>query len=160
MNMDKTLWSVLLKLVNNKIPTPPQEWGGTGEAIYAIEQMVGFETSKAQGYFNALDPETQSAVLDILTTVRLEHDCLNHQIQDLSLPLEARSDPEKQNIRGFADQKIRLLNPLLNLSKAIQPTSIPERLQIIRLVAEHCFGKNQNDLGLALSQYVRSMTGR
>ncbi len=160
MNMDKTLWSVLLKLVNNKIPTPPQEWGGTGEVIYAIEQMVGFETSKAQGYFNALDPETQSAVLGILTTVRLEHDYLNHQIKGLSLPLEARSDLEKQNIRGFVEQKIRLLNPLLNLSKAIQPTSIPERLQIIRLVAEHCFGKNQNDLGLALSQYVRSMTGR
>ena len=156
--MDKTLWSVLLKLVNNKIPTPPQEWGGTGGAIYAIEQMVG--TSNAQGYFNALDSKTQSEVLGILTTVRLEHDHLNHQRWALSLSLDARPVLEKHDIGEFADQKIRLLNPLLNLSKAIQPTSIPERLQIIRLVAEHCFGKNQNDLGLALSQYVRSMTGR
>ena len=158
MNMDKTLWSVLLKLVNNKIPTPPQEWDEKGEAIFAIEQMAG--TSNPQALFQALDPETQSAVLGILTTVRLEHDHLNHQRWALSLPLDARPVLEKHDIGEFADQKIRLLNPLLNLSKAIQPTSIPERLQIIRLVAEHCFGKNQNDLGLALSQYVRSMTGR
>ena len=51
--MDHSLWSVLLKLVNNKIATPPQEWGGTGEAIFAIEQMVG--TSNAQELFQSLD---------------------------------------------------------------------------------------------------------
>lgn len=157
--MDHSLWSVLLKLVNNKIPTPPQEWDEKGEAIFAIEQMAG--TSNPQKSFQALDSKTQSTVLDILTTVRLEHDHLNHQRWALSLSLEARSDLEKQNIRGFVEQKIRLLNPLLNLSKAIQPTPPFERfLKITADLMAHLSDQDRKSLDRALFDCVHLQTGR
>jgi hypothetical protein len=162
--MDHSLWSVLLKLVNNKTATSPQEWDekgwdGKGEAIFAIEPMV--ETSNAQELFQALDPKTQSEVLDILTTVCLEHDRLKHRRWALSSQLDVRSDSEKQYTGGFIEQKIRLLNPLFNLSKAIQPTSIPERfLQTTRWVMAYFSDKDRESLDLALSECVRSMTRR
>ena len=130
MNMDKTLWSVLLKLVNNKTANPPQKWGGTGEAIFAIEQMVGVETLKAQGYFNALDPKTKEAIWCILELARHERDSLLFRLPPESkflLSLDVRPPQERLHTGGIIQQKIQLLQPLLDLSEAIQPTSLGER---------------------------------
>ena len=155
MNMDKTLWSVLLKLVNNKTATPPQEWGGTGEAIFAIEQMVGFETLKAQGYFNALDPKTKEAIWCILELARHERDSLLFRLPPESkflLSLDVRPPQERLHTGGIIQQKIQLLQPLLDLSEAIQPTSLGERFfkTTAELMAELPV-KNRENIALALS---------
>jgi hypothetical protein len=66
--MDHSLWSVLLKLVNNKTATLPQKPDGQEEAIYnpiyAIEQMIG--NSNPQQHFNGLDEKTKKSIWYIL----------------------------------------------------------------------------------------------
>jgi hypothetical protein len=162
--MDHSLWSVLLKLVNNKTATSPQEWDEKGEAIFAIEQMVGFETLKAQGYFNALDPKTKEAIWCILELARHERDSLLFRLPPESkflLSLDVRPPQERLHTGGIIQQKIQLLRPLLDLSEAIQPTSLGERF--LKTTAGLMAGlpmQNRESLDQALSECVRSMTGR
>lgn len=128
MNMDETLWSVLLKLVNNKTATPPQEWDGKGEAIFAIEQMVG--TSNAQELFQSLDLKTKKTILYILELAHHERDSLLFRLPPESkflLLLDVRPPQERLNTGGIIQQKIQLLQPLLDIFEAIQPTSLGER---------------------------------
>jgi hypothetical protein len=164
MTMDETLWLVLLKLVHNKTATPPQEWGGTGEAIFAIEQMVGFDTSKTQGYFNALDPKTKEAIWYILELAHHERDNLLFRLPPESkflLLLDVRHPQERLNTGKIIQQKIELLQPLLDIFEAIQPTSFGECF--FKTTAGLMAGlpmQNRENLGLALSDYVRSMTRR
>ena len=160
--MDHSLWSVLLKLVNNKTATPPKEWYGKGEAIFAIEQMVG--TSNPEKLFQALDPEKKEAIWYILELARLEHDNLNFRRPPKNpwlLLLEASSQEERKDVTASINQKIQLLQPLLDLSEAIQPTSLGERF--LKTTAGLMAGlpmQNRESLDLALSEYVRSMSRR
>ena len=162
--MDHSLWSVLLKLVNNKTATLPQKWDGKGEVIFAIEQMVGFETLKAQGYFNALDPKTKEAICSILELARLEHDNLKFRRPPKNgwvLWLDFRSPQDLAEARDSIDKKIQLLKPLLDLSEAIQPTSPYERfLKTTADLMAHVPDQDRQSLDWALSDCVRSMTRR
>jgi hypothetical protein len=160
--MDHSLWSVLLKLVNNKTATPPKEWYGKGEAIFAIEQMVG--TSNPEKLFQALDPEKKEAIWYILELARLEHDLLNsHRPPENRwlLWFESRSPLDRADANAFINKKSQLLRPLLDLSKAIQPTPPFERfLKTTAGLMAHVSNQDRKSLDRALSKYVRSMTGR
>jgi hypothetical protein len=159
--MDHSLWSVLLKLVNNKTATPPQEWDEKGEAIFAIERMVG--TSNPQELFQALDPKTKKTIWSILELARLEHDSLNFRRlpENGRLWLDARSPLERADANAFINKKSQLLRPLLDLSKAIQPTSPYERfLKTTADLMAHVSNQHRKSLDRALSKYARSMTGR
>ena len=159
--MDHSLWSVLLKLVNNKTATPPKEWYGKGEAIFAIERMVG--TSNPQELFQALDPKTKKIIWSILELARLEHDNLNFRRlpENGRLWLDARSPLERADANAFINKKSQLLRPLLDLSKAIQSTSPYERfLKTTAGLMAHVSNQDRKSLDRALSKYARSMTGR
>ena len=160
--MDHSLWSVLLKLVNNKTATPPQEWDEKGEAIFAIERMVG--TSNPQELFQAIDPKTKKTIWSILELARLEYDLLNSRRppqNERLLLLDVRPPLERADANAFINKKSQLLRPLLDLSKAIQPTSPYERfLKTTADLMAHVSNQHRKSLDRALSKYVRSMTGR
>jgi hypothetical protein len=160
--MDHSLWSVLLKLVNNKTATPPQEWDEKGEAIFAIERMVG--TSNPQELFQALDPKTKEAIWSILELARLEYDLLNfHRPPENRwlLWFESRSPLDRADVNASINKKSQLLRPLLDLSKAIQPTSPYERfLKTTADLMAHVSDQDRQSLDQALSECVRSMTRR
>ena len=162
--MDHSLWSVLLKLVNNKIPTPPQEWDEKGEAIFAIERMAALGTSNAKELFQALDPKTKKTIWSILELARLEHDNLKFRRPPKNgwvLWLDFRSPQDLAEVRDSIDQKIQLLKPLLDLSEAIQPTSPYERfLKTTADLMAHVSDQDRQSLDLALSDCVCSMTRR
>jgi len=160
--MDHSLWSVLLKLVNNKTATPPKEWYGKGEAIFAIEQMVG--TSNPEKLFQALDPEKKEAIWYILELACLEYDLLNSRRppqNERLLLLDVRPPLDRADANAFINKKSQLLRPLLDLSKAIQPTPPFERfLKTTAGLMAHVSNQDRKSLDRALSKYVRSMTGR
>lgn len=160
--MDHSLWSVLLKLVNNKTATPPKEWYGKGEAIFAIEQMVG--TSNPEKLFQALDPEKKEAIWYILELAHHEHDNLNFRRPPENrwlLLFDARPPLERADAIGSIDKKSQLLQPLLDLSNAIKPTSLYERfLKTTADLMAHVSDQDRQSLDRALFDCVRSMTRR
>jgi hypothetical protein len=134
-------------------------------AIPEINNLENEQSSESKKqYFNALDPEKKEAIWYILELARLEHDNLNFRRPPKNpwlLLLEASSQEERKDATASINQKIKLLQPLLDLFEAIQPTSIPERfLQTTRWVMAYFSDKDRESLDLALSECVRSMTGR
>ena len=134
-------------------------------AIPEINNLENEQSSESKKqYFNALDPEKKEAIWYILELARLEHDNLNFRRPPKNpwfLLLEASSQEERKDATASINKKIKLLKPLLDLFEAIQPTSIPERfLEKTRWVMAYFSDKDRESLDLALSDCVRSMTGR
>jgi hypothetical protein len=130
--------------------------------INKLKNKQGSESRKQ--YFNALAPKTKEAIWYILELAHHEHDNLNFNRPSKNpwlLWFESRPPLDRADVTAFINQKIELLEPLLDLSEAIQPTSIPERfLQTTRWVMAYFSNKDRESFGFALSDCVRSMTRR
>ena len=154
--MDHSPWSVLLNLVNNKTATNPQEGDEKREDLSAIKEMLG--TSNPQELFQNLDPKTKKTIWYILELARHEHDNLNFRRPPKNrwlLWFEGSSKEERADVNAFINEKIQLLRPLLDLSKAIQPASPYERfLKITAGLMAGLAVQNRKSLNCALSDYL------
>jgi hypothetical protein len=130
--------------------------------INNLKNKQGSESKKQ--YFNALDPKTKKAIWSILELARHEHDNLNFRRPPENrwlLLLDARPPLERADAIDSIDKKSQLLQPLLDLSKAIQPTSLYERfLKTTADLMAHVSDQDRQSLDWALSDCVRSMTRR
>ena len=130
--------------------------------INKLKNKQGSESKK--NYFKALDPKTKEAIWYILELAHHEHDNLNFRRPPENrwlLWFDSRSPVDRADVTASINQKIKLLQPLLDLSEAIQPTSLGERF--LTTTAGLMAGlpmQNRESLDLALSDYVRSMTRR
>ena len=134
-------------------------------AIPEINNLKNKQGSKSKKqYFNALNPEKKEAIWYILGLAHHEHDNLNFHRPPKNrwlLLFEASSQEDREDANAFINQKIELLQPFLDLSKAIQPTSPYERfLKITADLMAHVSNQNRKSLDRALFDYLRLQTGR
>ncbi len=172
--MEQSLWFVLLNFVNDKKPKTPPDWLNPSEnfrdlskrnAIFSIETMASLGQSDAKNHFNKLDANVKQEIWYILALARQEGDKLNRRYLYFesggSSWLDTRTHQERLDTASFVQQKIKRLKPLLNLYDIIQPASLYERF--LKTTTELMAGLSTQDreiLDLALSDCVRSMTGR
>jgi len=124
--------------------------------INDLKNKQGSESKKQ--YFNALDPETKKTIWYILELAHHKHDNLNFHRPPKNpwlLLLEGSSQEERADVNAFINEKIQLLRPLLDLSKAIQPASPYERfLKITAGLMAGLAVQNRKSLNCALSDYL------
>ena len=130
--------------------------------INDLKNKQGSESKKQ--YFNALDPKTKKTIWYILELAHHEHDNLNFRRPPENrwlLLLDARPPLERADAIDSIDKKSQLLQPLLDLSNAIKPTSLYEHfLKITADLMAHLSDQDRKSLDRALFDCVRSMTGR
>jgi hypothetical protein len=133
-------------------------------AIPEINNLENEQSSESKKqYFNALDPEKKEAIWYILELARLEHDNLNFRRlpENGRLWLDARPPLERADAIDSIDKKSQLLQPLLDLSKAIQPTPPFERfLKTTAGLMAHLSDQDRKSLDRALFDCVHLQTGR
>jgi hypothetical protein len=166
---ENRLWQVLLRgesLSTEKLPPNLSKLiHALLNAIPEINNLENEQSSESKKqYFNALDPETKKTIWYILELAHHKHDNLNFHRPPKNrwlLWFEGSSQEERADVNASINKKSQLLQPLLDLSKAIQPTSIPERfLETTRWVMAYFSDKDRESLDLALSDCVRSMSRR
>ena len=163
------LWQVLLRgqslskkdsLTKNLLPNSSKK---SIRSIHALLNAIpeinnlknkqGSESKKQ--YFNALNPEKKEAIWYILELAHHEHDNLNFRRPPENrwlLWFDSRSPVDRADVTASINQKIKLLQPLLDLSEAIQPTSLYKRF--LKTTAGLMAGlplQNRENLALALS---------
>jgi hypothetical protein len=134
-------------------------------AIPEINNLENEQSSESKKqYFNALDPETKKTIWYILELAHHEHDNLNFHRPPKNrwlLLLDARPPLERADAIDSIDKKSQLLQPLLDLSKAIQPASPYEHfLKITADLMAHLSDQDRKSLDRALFEYLRLQTRR
>jgi hypothetical protein len=170
---ENRLWQVLLRGESlSTVKLPPNLSKKSIRLIHAllnaipeINNLENEQSSESKKqYFNALDPEKKEAIWYILELARLEHDNLNFRRPPENrwlLLLDARPPLERADAIDSIDKKSQLLQPLLDLSKAIQPTPPFERfLKTTAGLMAHLSDQDRKSLDRALFDCVHLQTGR